>query len=314
MAAACPPASAPACAVGPSTTGQDAKATVSTPGDTPGDANAQALSLTAAWRQVCDNLRRMRELDEANSALTARTFGVPVSLCRLGIYLDDALERARLEVFEALVRKAAKELPPPGTTLCLDSKGIARALGAVAGQPSSDQVYARRTGFQEAQVTLNQTFDPDAVWRWLHAHYGGKAGERAAWHQSAATLTEHLRLRCRPPTMRGQSLVLAASAWTTEFASGSRYSIETRDRLYALARALASFAIWAGDAITARALQEAGRDLFLDGTFVSRGKVSFPPGFTWTTFKEKVEILVSPALTPRFREFIAEFGSRPDAE
>jgi hypothetical protein len=93
------------------------------------------------------------------------------------------------------------------------------------------------------------------------------------------------------------------------------YTDGTRTDLQHARNCLAMFAQWAGHSDTALALERTKVPAVddYDKPIVSRERVAFG-AIEWTFFCEKVEMRFSAELGLKFRQFIAEFGPRPDAD
>lgn len=284
-----------------------------TPWDTPSTPDepraTMELGYTAAWRQVLALFEQAQHLNAQCEGVTKRVFGFGLSIFGSRYSSSSRLEEARTWVRQAVIARAQECFAPRSGRFIIDPIDLEEALGSKAGFPCS---RGGRVQAEERQP-LNEDFDPDAIWRWCEEQFGGDAGKRVGWQQAAAGLVDLLGLRRHRPDMRGAKLVVAFRTHSEglPLKREKRYSYDTQSSILDIRAHLASFAGWAGDEATEDALLHATH-LVLDGkrSVETREKLEFGPGMQWVTFLEKIEIHFNPALSVKFREFIAEFGCK----
>lgn len=278
--------------------------------------------LTACWRRMLAARSAAMQIDRDCRADTAAHFGPG-----FGVADSPSAETLRAGILDALIAKASLDFAVPGVRIDIDRTSLVEALTTKANHHPErydesmflyNRPEARRKNHksrEEIEVCLNDDFDPDAIWAYLENHYGGAAGERQALQKVAKAIFSELSLDRKPPEIQKGRLLVRAYASVDKGHDGKKreYSYHTREALGKLRRDLAVFAHWAEDAHTASLLKHAkvGEVDNWGDDVVSRTKVNFG-NVEWTLFHTNVEIRFTPDLGVKFRQFIVEYGPRPD--
>lgn len=268
----------------------------------------------ALWQRIVNRAEQIAAIQADCRADAAQLLGGAVSLIsdrHHGSFPD--LDQARKDFLALLIRKASQAFTVPGIELKIDEMKLWEALGTKANY--APDRYGRYGSYEETQARLQAEFDPDAVWAWLEAEYGGDAGQRAALQQVAAKLVSDLGLEHRKPGESKGRLQIECRVWAEErYRGGRKYSYDTQNRLNQVLRGLAAFADWAGDPKVAHALrhQKVEQLAGYDTPLVSRSKATFAGAIEFQFFYEKAVLTFSQELGQQFRLFIAKFGPRPN--
>lgn len=274
--------------------------------------SSSAKGYTALWRRLCARLDQAVLLSEQAEADSARVLGLGLDVLGSRYSAWGRMEDWARTMRAHLVQTAAREFGAAGARAPIDECALNEALGEAAGYMKRNAYGRASLSPEEEAARLRAAFDPDAIWRWLEATYGGEAGERAALAQVGRDLASTLRLESKPPSMRRDQLVIELGVWSEKHYSGKTrsYSYGSVQTIREARQQLAAFAMWAGDVRTANMLKRDQHDV-LDArgrsSIVSREKFDFG-SIVFVTFSEKIEIVFNAALAAKFRLFVAKFG------
>jgi hypothetical protein len=287
-------------------------------------ANVQptGLGYTACWRAFLGLHRSMKHAIVTCNVVTKDVFGTSFVLGEAG-----SLNEVRNGIVTELVSKATEVFRYRGVSLDIPIDKVREALGTKGNfhpdWPEGRSYYYmspmerqhERQRRDQLDLRLSEEFDPDAVWAYLEAQFSGAPGDRLALQKVARLIFQHLGLERRVPVEDKGRLLITTSAWNDALQIGRVYSESSRQNLRTARLYLAEFAKWAADDDCANALEHQHVPVLDDSkcAIVSRSKVRIG-GTEWTFFNERIEIRFTPELGLKFRQFVAEFGPRPNAD
>lgn len=207
-------------------------------------------------------------------------------------------KKAARHVFAVLVRRAETQFAPLGATLKIDSGEI------------EEHFELRDNDFAN--------FDPVAVWTHLEEQYG-KNGPEIAYTQAADPIVSLFDISTDSPikTVSGQ-LVLEKRVWidssTKKYSDRNELSYGCANDIYALCKALATFAAWADFSILAHDLMSDRSRGRLTGTIESRARYPFGdpkgPSVVVITYTTRYEFRFSPDVGSKLQEFLGLYATR----
>lgn len=119
----------------------------------------------------------------------------------------DLLVNTARNLQKTLIAKAEQQFGSPAVPLVIDESAINEAFPIERPPYSSD----------DEDVEILVPFNPEGVWAWLEARYGGERGKNESLRQAAARLCKIFYLDHKPPRFQSGYLVLDLSVHVDSF-------------------------------------------------------------------------------------------------
>jgi hypothetical protein len=255
-------------------------------------ANLWASYLQAAtdWKITQDDLAKQE-----------RAFNALVEEAYLGVFpigkhydVDREIQKKAGEIRTHLIRAAQHQFAPPGVRLEIDSCEVGERFPYDEDKP--------------------EAFDPAGIWAWLEATYGGDAGERLAWAQTAKELTSHLRMKGEAVVIRGGYVVLEKHVYIDSFDKKwgrTRIHHSSGESVSKACAALSEIARWAERIGLSRDLADFGSSWWRgDRTLESRKQ--YPLGnngeVVVVTYQNKFEFKLKKDFAEQVQMFMGTYG------
>lgn len=205
---------------------------------------------------------------------------------------------------DRMVRHAEETFAPEGVELRINREEVGERFPVQVERAGADR--------HDLDERWYIDFDAVALWQYLEETYGGDAGKRLAWRQTADRLVSALELRRNSDVkMSGGKVIIEIRVWSEKAWSGSgmRLGSSTQQSVVRLFQSLTEFAEWAGRASLARLCRQQASDWsHYQRPVVSRERNELGDGCSYVTFHQKFEFRLSQQVAEQLQLFIAEFG------
>lgn len=160
-------------------------------------------------------------------------------------------------------------------------------------------------------------FSPTAVWEYLRKTYATTADQNA-YGKVAKTITDgfYLSFREQVKVIKGMTVLnknVSVDSFTKKWDNINKLSYQTRDSVYELLFALASFCEWHEDIETAYALKQFAAGYTHSGNsdiIKSRAKFVLGSKIQVTTFATRFEFRLAAPTAAKLQEFMSTYGQQ----
>lgn len=247
---------------------------------------------TDYWREYC---QVVWTAEEAIDKLVKSSEGkLMLRGVRVGERLSGSsmLHQTRKELIREIFSRAEREFAPEQGSLSIDRYNIDELVG------------------ENWQKADDDKFDPDALWLALKARYGGDFGIELGLKQLAKKLVDGFGLRRQPPVRKANRLELIDLIHCEkDFKGAMELGYNSAQAVMELHTAMSAFCNWAGDANTARRIEER-RKAFVtweNRKVTSRARFDMG-GVGYVTFHKNITWEIYGELGDQFQAFIGRYG------